>query len=219
MQKTKGLIKKPEKSGSSKRKGIGGWLLLVFLMSVWMFIVGILVGRGTAPVHFDIEKLQKELSDLKKGSDLSAGRVKKKTDLNFYEALKENGESVAKKEVPSVPGEKRKSEKAVEKEAVRTGESVKKPAEKKIPANTVKAEEPKGNMTIQVAALKDPSVAGQMVDRLKKKDYEAYRTVVKIPGKGTWYRIRIGSYQTRAEAVDTLKKLKQEDLNGFLVNK
>ena len=41
------------------------WIGIVVLTSVWMFILGIFVGRGTAPVKFDIEKLQKELIALK----------------------------------------------------------------------------------------------------------------------------------------------------------
>ncbi len=38
--------------------------LIVFL-SAWMFVLGILVGRGTAPVKFDIQKIEKQLAELK----------------------------------------------------------------------------------------------------------------------------------------------------------
>ena len=214
------------KSDASKRKGIGGWLLVVLLMSIWMFIVGLLVGRGTAPIRFDLEKLQKELTSLRKdaaqrknGSDASAPQVKKKTDLDFYEALKERRGKNKQKPLPVKPKETLKPGKAVVEKATPPKEKPKKAPVKKSPAEVVKTKEPKGNLTIQVAALKDPVVAGQMVGKLKKKGFAAYRTVVEIPGKGTWYRIRIGTYQTRAESADTLKKLEQEGLNGFLVNK
>ena len=47
------------------RKGVFLGICLIFFISAWMFVLGILVGRGTAPVHFDIEVLQKELIALK----------------------------------------------------------------------------------------------------------------------------------------------------------
>lgn len=187
-----------------------------------MFIVGLFVGRGTAPVRFDIEKMQKELSELRKtaaarkrADKASVDRVKKKTDLEFYEALKKKDAPV-KKTTAAIPPKKEPAKKpAVKKTSPPTVKTIK-PAEKKSSANVEKPEPAKGNLlTIQVAALKDPTVADQLVERLKKKGYSAYRTVVKIPGKGTWYRIRIGSYRTRADASETLEKLKQEGLDGF----
>ncbi len=42
-------------------KGFFLGLCLLFLISGWMFVLGVLVGRGTAPVNFDIQALQKEL--------------------------------------------------------------------------------------------------------------------------------------------------------------
>ena len=200
-----------------------------------MFIVGLLVGRGTAPVRFDIEKLQNELAELRKDAserekkkDLkTVKKVKDKTELDFYEALKEKppAEPVKKIEPIKPPGGQKV--KPSEKKAVppkKTGKKAVKAAGKKAPSKkdpkaftTKKNSE--GNFTIQVAALKDTKVAEQLVDRLKKKGYSAYRTIVKIPGKGVWYRIRIGSYHTRADAARTLKRLKQDGLEGFLVNK
>ncbi|MDP7077160.1 MAG: hypothetical protein QGI64_02665, partial [Desulfobacterales bacterium] len=66
---------------------------MIFFVAAWMFFLGILVGRGTAPVKFNIEKLQKKLAALKAedinekltrftiGSDFD----KHKADLDFYE--------------------------------------------------------------------------------------------------------------------------------------
>ena len=56
--------KKDEKKIGLKEKirGIawGRYLTIVFI-SAWMFILGVFVGRGTAPVKFDIKKLSREL--------------------------------------------------------------------------------------------------------------------------------------------------------------
>ena len=62
------MAKKAEQnppSTKTMRRGTTLWLCIIFFVSAWMFVLGVLVGRGTAPVHFDIESLQKELAALK----------------------------------------------------------------------------------------------------------------------------------------------------------
>ena len=97
-------MKKKEKQPPKNRKPllqlngkqIAGWLCFLFFASGFMFVLGIFVGRGTAPVQFDIEKLQKELIALKEAVvkreqsrfKIDSDAVKNKTDLDFYEALK-----------------------------------------------------------------------------------------------------------------------------------
>ena len=80
-------------------KKIAGWFLVILFLCAWMFILGILVGRGTAPVKFDIAALEKKLEAAKGGDGSDQGKtpatqkpviVKDKTKLEFYEALKDN---------------------------------------------------------------------------------------------------------------------------------
>ena len=53
------------KATASKRRIAWGRYLLVFFVAAWMFVLGVLVGRGTAPVHFDTQALQEELAALR----------------------------------------------------------------------------------------------------------------------------------------------------------
>ncbi len=59
------------------RRAIAGWLGVIFILCAWMFIIGVLVGRGTAPVKFDIDGLQTKLEiseqDQKKGQGDNPG--------------------------------------------------------------------------------------------------------------------------------------------------
>jgi hypothetical protein len=62
----------PEKSSCKEeqliqlpKKRAMGWLIIFCFVSVWIFFLGILVGRGMAPVQFDMHALQKELADLR----------------------------------------------------------------------------------------------------------------------------------------------------------
>ena len=239
MENKKKAREKKKRSFQLMDKGTGGWLCLIFFASAWMFILGIFVGRGTAPVQFDIEKLQKELVALKEAViKKELGRFKidpnaadSKTNLGFYEALKDTRGST--KEYNSLHAEiseqKRKSP-AKKTVSEKTGSAIA-PKKEKAPAfgdETVGASLPRRNssdkkneagknFTIQVASLKKPEAADRVVKKLMKKGYRAYITSVKIPGKGIWYRVRIGDFKTKAEAMSALDRLKKERLKGFIV--
>ena len=92
------MTKKNKSSSSMTRKGWVIWISLTIVASAWMFILGIFVGRGTAPVRFDIEKLQKELALLREAGimkdlrryKIDSGANNSKTELGFYETLKDD---------------------------------------------------------------------------------------------------------------------------------
>ena len=44
------------------RRATTGWACFIFLVCAWMFVIGVLVGRGTAPIKFDIAGIQKMLA-------------------------------------------------------------------------------------------------------------------------------------------------------------
>jgi cell division septation protein DedD len=206
------------------RRKIAGWVFLIFFLCAWMFILGILVGRGTAPVKFDIAALEKKLEASKEadgGEQTKAPApknpvvVKDKTKLEFYEALKEN------KVDPDVP--------ALQKPEVAKGK-IDKPAEKTVPLkNPAKKNEEVTAVartnatgpvyTIQAASVKDPKDADRLVQKLKKRGYPAYRAIGKVPGKGIWFRVRIGEYKRKSEALSVMNKMKKEGLKPILVMK
>jgi cell division septation protein DedD len=219
-----------KKRKSSSRKGLTLWIFLIFFVSAWMFILGILVGRGTAPVQFDIEKLQNELAALKEDVvkeelerfKIDSNAANNKTEMNFYEELKVTKEedslnidtSEQKKEplpenTVSEPKKIGPSEEAL---------SVKAHQENK-PKTISKTDITNKNLTIQVASFKDPNVADKMVEELKKKGFPAYRSIGKVPGKGLWYRVRIGHFGSKSEAGSMLKMLKKDKLGAILVNR
>jgi cell division septation protein DedD len=224
----------PQKKNFSlkpKSNRLGFWFL-IFFVSLWMFILGILVGRGTAPVKFDVGKLQKDLISLKDAvvqekkaeSEIDPDTVYHHSDFGFYEALKhsENQNGLPDIENQTQPGHRPEKPPVTAKKQATTENTAKK-AEKAAPAGKSETSGSTGKLvaensrTIQVASLKDPKMADQMVDKLIKKGYPAYRTIVKIPGKGIWFRVRIGNFKNRSEAEGTLSRLKKENLTGILL--
>ena len=221
-------------SGGWVPKQKTGWFLLLFFVSAWMFFLGVLVGRGTAPVRFDIDKLQKELAVLKEADikkqlsrvevEIDSDSSGLKKDLGFYEALKDtkgdakkSGGSTSDKtsgKSPSSP----KTPSSIKQNAGQTNNS-RTLARKSKTAASDKPIESEKNLTIQAASFKDPKDADKMVAMLKKKGYPAYRIIGVVPEKGVWYRVRIGYYGSRTEASATMKKLQKGGLKPYLVNR
>ncbi len=214
-EKTSGKKKPSKETG---RKGTTTWICLILFVSAWMFVLGIFVGRGTVPVKFDIENLQKELVALKEAvvkegqERFKIGRdpASAKMELGFYEALKETTPSVQHKVKQPVG---KKTALPQKKAKVQPAQKVEKPASS---SKQIRAAAGAG-FTIQVASLKDMKVAAKMAEMLKKKGYQAYTVSAKIPGKGTWHRIRIGNFKNRSDAGDILSRLKKDKYRPIIV--
>ncbi len=194
--------------------------MIYFVIGACMFTLGIFVGRGTAPVRFDIEELQKELAQLREAvlkkeaqqANVYRQAIDKKAQLDFYEELKKTGNPGKTKAFPEVQTTKPVQTNVTQKTAKRTA-----PAKTEIPRTAEKAK-PRGNLTIQVASVKEVKAADKMVDRLKRKGYAAHRVISKVEGKGIWFRVRVGSYARKADAAPTLKRLKRDRYSPMIVN-
>jgi len=222
---------KEKSSRRINRKQVAMWLFIVFFVAAWMFALGIFVGRKTVPVAFDINKLQKELATLKQ-ADIEKQRRHAKIDsdaangkLNFdyYDKLKDSKDINKRKPAEVKPKTKPLPEKAIKrtkKKVVKAkAANTSKTPQKERVIKPEKRQKGEKNLTIQTASLKDPNDADRMVAKLKKKGYAAYKVIGVIPDKGIWFRVRVGYYEDSAEAADTLKRLKKDGLNAFLVNR
>jgi len=263
-----------KKSGSDTRGKGGGkdkaaprapvkraWLRVagILFLAVWMFVLGVLVGRGTAPVQFDIQKLQKELAALKaaalkrsepakaglSGSAPSGGGIDP-ADLGFYEDLRssrsnlnfkpavqqkarkkspEPAASSAKKSQPTAAAKKNIAVKAVTAKNVAKTRSREKPATGRQVVKARPAPSPskkstaRRQVTIQVASVKSQQVADRMVRDLKKKGYPAYARIGKVPGKGIWYRIRVGRFVSRQDATGMQARLRRDNWKAVIVSR
>lgn len=81
----------------------------------------------------------------------------------------------------------------------------------------VREEVPKGKFTIQVGSYQSSQEATQTMNQWKKKGYQAFLATGNVPGKGVWYRVRIGGFATRDEASKYLEKLKQKEKASAIV--
>ena len=210
---------------------------VIFFISAWMFVLGVLVGRGTAPVKFDIDQLSKELAELRQSDikeqmerlKIDAEDIKPKTALEFYEELKKTPQQVKRKIVatpktpespPSEPPPARKPPSDTTSSESRPPEKTQPPPEKRSGSASASGETSGAKtLTIQAASLKEMKAADELVARLKKKGYPAYKTIGVVPDRGIWFRVRIGEFGSPAEAVGTLNRLKGDGFDPILVQK
>lgn len=205
------------------RRALAGWLGLFLVLGAALFTLGVLVGRGTSPLRFDIAKLQKELLALKDTQiqedrqrfKIDAGTPISRTDMDFHEALKDVSDDIqAAVESPTPASE-------------RSAKPFSRPAAPP-PAAAVAAPQPKveadagsskpKNFTLQVEAVRDGKEAVRMVVHLKKKGYAAFSSRTEIAGKGTWYRVRVGKFDSRDAAQRMLEQLGRDQVKAVVVS-
>ena len=214
-------------------KGFFLGLCLLFLISGWMFVLGVLVGRGTAPVNFDIQALQKELLALKesmvkqekRAMETDSAKTGAKSSFEFYEALKkkekdEQVQIIEKKALPKAPP---KTPPAAPTPSPltsqkRVSKSKGTPEEKKtLPGLPGVKPSPSGPLAVQVASTKDAASAEVLVKKLTQLGYAGFSTMVEIPNRGTWYRVKVGPYRTKTEAEKMRQELIKYRFKGIIV--
>lgn len=214
------------------RKEMFLWLGVAFLALIWMFTLGVIVGRGLSPVRFDVEKLTKELIDLKEAALKSSKGMKdhpvdlasEKAHLGFYEVLTDKKEearlkTLAKPRKDSVQtgsskanGTAGKAEAGTQRKTAVSKKDIKDSGPVgQTPAST------EGLFTLQVASLKDLSQAENVVSLLKQKGFMAYAVTAHITGKGTFHRVRVGHFTDRDDARKTAARLRAENYAPILI--
>lgn len=187
-----------------RERGIKGpifrWGFLLFV-AVWMFVLGIIVGRYATPVDFDPKRLEKELAELraaeiqKEKEQLQAdAKALYDLELDFYSALPSSSRGPTPNPVPADSPDKEKPASTVTKRPLSTKHSIparqeERPAAPSLPdggepAPPVRALKPappkpeparqEGSperLAIQVASFLTASDADRAVDMLKGRGY------------------------------------------------
>jgi cell division protein FtsN len=72
--------------------------------------------------------------------------------------------------------------------------------------------------TLQTASYQERSVAEHDVKNMKQQGFAAFVLPSEIPGKGTWYRVRLGSFANKGAAERLQKELRSKaGINSFVL--
>jgi len=215
------------------------WVVCIVFFMGWIFVLGVLVGRGFLPANSaiadlkaQVTKLQEMVARNKRADQKPQAKEDIDSKLGFYDKLEGKKED-KKKPFPELPPETPKSEKPV-KPADATVADVKADIAKKESLvkkqDTAKSAGPEKKVTeaekvsgpfryvIQIAALDEKAKAEDMVRKLSGRGVEAYLQETIVKGK-TYYRVRCGKFVTKEEANDYAHNLpKEAGTNWRVVN-
>ena len=74
-----------------------------------------------------------------------------------------------------------------------------------------------GNFTVQVSAFQTEEEADAYRASLNRKGYQPYVVAAEIPGKGMWYRVRVGRFEDKTAANEAKAKLALVNIPSFVV--
>jgi cell division septation protein DedD len=177
----------------------------LFCLCGTMFFTGVMVGRGTAPVHFDTRPFQKKLADL--ADRKNKENTPEKTDLAFYRELK--------KAVPTdffLSDEVLEDENLLPSDGETSAAGVDEPADFEGPIPMKKGLKRMTRRADPPNAIPDPGGG-------HGRDFAVQGTREKAPERNTasgargGYTIQIASFRQLADAIGRMETLK---VKGFL---
>ncbi len=75
----------------------------------------------------------------------------------------------------------------------------------------------KTRYSLQIASYPEKDMADEEVKRMKKRGYAAFVVTSDVADKGTWYRVRLGSFSSKAAAEKLMNELHtKEGLTPFI---
>jgi cell division septation protein DedD len=216
----------------------------LFLALSWMFVFGVLIGRGTPLVTPDDISVRAHLMRfLGLGSqadqqpqtaaapDLDSPR-KMLESLNYYEDLTQKNSAAppSLRPVPPVstaapkqqqPTKETSTQKGktpsgqVPQVAVESGSSPSLQGAVQEPGPPVSAS---GHFSLLVSSLKDSDNAQRLVDQLRSKGYSPRIETLNLSGSGRWNRVLVGSFQSREDALRFAAEFnRKEHMEGLVV--
>jgi cell division septation protein DedD len=214
----------------------------LFLAFSWMFVFGILIGRGIPLVNPDDITVRAHLMRfLGLGSQAAQQPQPAATadwdsprkmleSLNYYEDLTQKNSATppALRPVPPVPTPPPKQpagDTPSQKTKSSPGQSAKPVAESgSVPSLQASTHEPgppvnaSEHFSLLVSSLKDSDNAQRLVDQLRSKGYSPRIESLNLSGSGRWNRVLVGFFQTREEALRFAAEFnRKEHMEGLVI--
>lgn len=230
----------PPRKGKSQKKALhfelsrlalAGWCFALLVALLWMFVLGVFVGKGITPANINLAEIKKRMVDegvwpgsskgVQQEGSARTTNTKRKIpleDLEFYEKLAQKKKARLQESTPEKITVKDKPAAEVQPEAV--APQAKSKSAPQQTAEVPKEEKPsKGNFTVQLASFKDQNSAKKFAARFKDLQPKPTVRTVDLPGKGRWYRVQVGQLSSREEASALADRLANKyQLKAFVIS-
>jgi DedD protein len=212
------------------KMAVVGWGVGLLLALFWMFLLGLLVGKGLTPANINLTEIKRRMvaEGLWPGSGKPAPESEKPAapaatddkipikDLEFYEALAKKKQA----RLTTPPPEKVREQKTVTRPPAPVDTVPASPAPPPQPEKASAGPEisSAARYTVQVASFKEEASARKFAASLKNVSSPVTVHAVDLPAKGRWYRVQAGGPLSRQEA-DALaaRLLKEHQVKAFVV--
>ena len=212
----------------------------LLLVLAWMFVFGVLVGRGLPLVKAEDTSLSaqvlrfmglgREVPDPPANAAESWEESKKMLgSLNYYQSLTNetdpiSGKPLIKSPIPSTPQAKDSGSKVAQASpktpAEQTSSEKATPPEPDYPnaAGSLAEENRTEHFTLLAASLKDSSNAERFLKKLQAKGYSPTMETIDMPESGRWTRVLVGSFESREEALKFAAEFnRKENVQGLVI--
>lgn len=214
---------------SPKKSKIVPLFITFAILFIVVFALGVIIGKGlgtdtpektydveTSGIEYGAPQMDEEAEDAKSEvivledevdleEDTDTEKTKESASPSESATASESAEpEISQSETKEVAEEEQVVEVVVEKTAPPVTQSPKQSA-------AMPKIDPNGRYTVQIGAFQNQVEANKLVSSLKSSGYPAFVKQVETPDKKTWYRVRVGTFSTRAEAVSYGDKLKQSE--------
>jgi hypothetical protein len=164
-------------------------LFLIIFISLWMFSLGVFVGRKNAPNGIMPDKVLEELAVLKKDAQKNA------QDFSYM-----NTDNKLNYDTLIIPQQQKPAKKPVQESVQKFGVSKKESV-----------------LVIQAASFKNEKDAEKVVIYLKKSGFDAYIMKADIKKKGIFHRVRIKNIENKKEAEEIIIFLKEKKFSPITI--
>jgi len=200
-----------------------GFIILFFLV----FALGVIVGKGLITEDLlQIRKQEKKSDQLLASSSVNIINnkdelepknvpVKKEVKPEIVPEIKKIPvKKVVKKDAPTEKTIEKKSVKPEKKKEIKTEKTKESVKEDKYVTkfDYNKPDFPNtdqgGKYTVQLGSFQNIDAAYNLEKKMQAKGYPSFVIKAAIPKKGTWYRVRVGTFQNKEKAVAYAEKIK-----------
>jgi cell division protein FtsN len=151
----------------------------------------------------------------------------KEKDFTFFKTLSDKGNKTVSielnpKQERETPGAKEKAgsskkEGSADVRPDKTATSSSREATAKKEQVAIRESNPKMRYTLQLASYQEKEMAEADVKKMKQHGFAAFIVASEVTGKGTWFRVRLGSYSSKASAEKMQKEVQaKEGITTFI---
>jgi len=205
-------------------KGAIKYTIYIFI-GAWMFLLGIMVGRGTAPITFETRSFQERLQAMVQKTQKTENResLEKKIALHYYEALNApvKPDDMQAPAVKQIPDKQENTSLAAKKMQPETTDTRVPPAPKNTDPDPVPVKTSKKAATFKVSATardkaadeKPTSAASRKVPAPEKKEPGP------APGTAGEYTIQVAAFKSFKDAVTQTAVLDEKGFTAMRTSK